>query len=56
MAGRCVATSSDGPWNVHSPGSVTFADWVVRSDRSLTVYQVLFHIACFMIVLRTILK
>jgi hypothetical protein len=29
---------------------------VVRYDRSLTVYQGFFHIACFMIVLRRVLK
>jgi transposase len=29
---------------------------VVRYDRSLTIYQAFFHIACFMIVLRRVLK
>jgi len=29
---------------------------VVRYDRSLTIYQGFFHIACFMIVLRRVLK
>ncbi len=29
---------------------------VVRYDRSLTVYRAFFHIACFMIVLRRVLK
>ena len=30
--------------------------WVVCHDRSLTIYHACFHIACFIIVLRTILK
>jgi transposase len=29
---------------------------VVRYDRSLTIYQAFFHIACFMIVLRRVLQ
>ena len=29
---------------------------VVRWDRSLTIYNAFFHIACFMIVLRRVLK
>jgi hypothetical protein len=29
---------------------------VVRYDRSLKIYQAFFHIACFMIVLRRVLK
>jgi transposase len=33
-----------------------FRRLVVRYDRSLTVYQGFFHIACFMIVLRRVLK
>jgi transposase len=33
-----------------------FRRWVVRSDRSLTIYQAFFHIACFMIVLRRVLQ
>ena len=33
-----------------------FRRLVVRYDRSLTIYQALFHIACFMIVLRRVLK
>jgi hypothetical protein len=28
----------------------------MRWDRSLTIYQAFFHIACFMIVLRRVLK
>jgi transposase len=33
-----------------------FRRLVVRYDRSLTIYQAFFHIACFMIVLRRVLK
>ena len=33
-----------------------FRRLVVRYDRSLTVYRAFFHIACFMIVLRRVLK
>jgi transposase len=33
-----------------------FRRLVVRYDRSLTIYQGFFHIACFMIVLRRVLK
>jgi transposase len=33
-----------------------FRRLVVRHDRSLTIYQAFFHIACFMIVLRRVLK
>ncbi len=33
-----------------------FRRLVVRHDRSITVYQAFFHIACFMIVLRRVLK
>jgi transposase len=33
-----------------------FRRLVVRYDRSLTVYQAFFHTACFMIVLRKVLK
>jgi transposase len=33
-----------------------FRRLVVRYDRSLTIYQAFFHIACFMIVLRKVLK
>jgi transposase len=33
-----------------------FRRWVVRYDRSLTLYQAFFHIACFMIVLRRVLQ
>jgi len=29
---------------------------VVRYDRSLTIYRAFFHITCFMITLRTVLK
>ena len=31
-----------------------FRRLVVRSDRSLTIYQAFFHIACFLIVLRVV--
>jgi transposase len=30
--------------------------WVVRYDRSLTIYSGFFHIPCFMIVLRRVLQ
>ncbi len=33
-----------------------FRRLVVRYDRSLTIYQAFFHIACFMIVLRRVLQ
>jgi len=33
-----------------------FRRLVVRYDRSLTVYRAFFHIACFMIVSRRVLK
>jgi len=33
-----------------------FRRLVVRYDRSLTIYQAFIHIACFMIVLRRVLK
>ena len=33
-----------------------FRRLVVRYDRSLTIYQAFFHIACFMIVLRRVLR
>jgi transposase len=33
-----------------------FRRLVVRCDRSLTIYQAFFHVACFMIVLRRVLK
>lgn len=33
-----------------------FRRLVVRYDRSLTIYGAFFHIACFMIVLRRVLK
>jgi transposase len=33
-----------------------FRHLVVRYDRSLTIYSAFFHIACFMIVLRRVLK
>jgi len=33
-----------------------FRRLVVRYDRSLTIYRAFFHIACFMIVLRRVLK
>lgn len=33
-----------------------FRRLVVRYDRSLRIYQAFFHIACFMIVLRRVLK
>ena len=33
-----------------------FRRLVVRYDSSLTIYQAIFHIACFMIVLRRVLK
>ncbi len=33
-----------------------FRRLTVRWDRSLTIYQAFFHIACFMIVLRRVLK
>ena len=33
-----------------------FRRLVVRYDRSLKIYQAFFHIACFMIVLRRVLK
>jgi len=33
-----------------------FRRLVVRDDRSLTIYQAFIHIACFMIVLRRVLK
>ena len=52
----CDVTSGDGSWNAPSPGSETSADLVVRYDRSLTIYCAFFHIACFMIVLRRVLK
>jgi transposase len=35
---------------------VNFRRLVVRYDRSLTIYRALFHIACFMIVLRRVLQ
>jgi len=33
-----------------------FRQLVVRYDRSITIYEALFHIACFMITLRRVLK
>ena len=33
-----------------------FRRLVVRYDRSITIYEAFFHIACFMIVLRRVLK
>ncbi|PYT46848.1 MAG: DDE transposase, partial [Acidobacteria bacterium] len=33
-----------------------FRHLVVRYDRSLTIYSAFFHIACFIIVLRRVLK
>jgi hypothetical protein len=36
------------------PGN--FRRLAVRHDLSVTIYQALFHIACFMIVLRRVLK
>jgi len=33
-----------------------FRRLVVRYDRSITIYEAFFHIACFMIALRTVLK
>jgi len=33
-----------------------FRHLIVRDDRSLTVYRGFFHIACFMVVLRRVLK
>jgi hypothetical protein len=30
--------------------------WILRYDRSLTIYRGFFHIACFMIVLRRVLQ
>ena len=33
-----------------------FRRLVVRYDRSLTIYQAFFHIACFMLVLRRVLQ
>ncbi len=33
-----------------------FRRLVVRYDRSLTIYQAFFHVACFMIVLRRVLQ
>jgi len=44
-------------WMLRSgAGLANFRRLVVRHDRSLTIYQAFFHIACFMIVLRRVLK
>ena len=46
------------PWTVERTlaGLGNFRRLAVRYDRSLTVYRGFFHIACFMIVLRRVLK
>ena len=56
MAAFCDATSGAEPWNGRSPGLGNFRRLVVRYDRSLSIYQAFFHIACFMIVLRRVVQ
>ena len=56
MAGHCGATSGAGSSNAPTPGSANFHRLVVRHDRSLTIHHAVFHIACFMIVLRRVVQ
>src|SRR5438477_7541036 len=48
----------NSPYDLSSgpPALGNFRHLVVRYDRSLTIYGAFFHIACFMIVLRRVLK
>jgi hypothetical protein len=57
LAWRCATGHRKRRWIVEGTFALgNYRCLAVRYDRSLTIYRGFFHIACFMIVLRRVLK